>query len=179
MLAVSQVCTWHFSKINCLSGSLGELANLDLGPLFHARSKNQKTQNQTKPTKAGPPSNENKKRMICLDGHVDLFLIFLEASFGFLQSCPAADKGVSNRKWGGSRQWGAAQQQGGEGSSNQAGGHVGLPKVARPGSSEGAGMRSTSGRVARKWALLYALATEGIISLLVFVAWFQGIMEAT
>lgn len=68
------------------------------------RSKTQKTQNQTKPTKSEPPSNENsnenKKRMICLDGHVDLFLIFVEGSFGFQQSCPAADRGVRNKKNG-------------------------------------------------------------------------------
>lgn len=68
--------------------------------MFHVRSKNQKTQTQTKPTKSEPPSNENKKRMICLDGHVDLFLIFAEGSFGFQQSCPAADRGVRNKKNG-------------------------------------------------------------------------------
>lgn len=38
--------------------------------------------------------------MICLDGHVDLFLIFVEGSFGFQQSCPAADRGVRNKKNG-------------------------------------------------------------------------------
>lgn len=119
------------------------------------RSKNQKTQTQTKPTKSEPPSNENKKRMICLDGHVDLFLIFVEGSFGFQQSCPAADRGVRNKKkWGNSRQRGAAQLQVSEGSSNRAGGLVGVPKVAQPGSSEG------TGKEARKEALLNVPASR-------------------
>lgn len=82
--------------------------------------------------------------------------------------------GVSEtKKWGSSRQRGAAQRQVSEGSSNRARELVGVPKVAQPGSSEGTGMCSATGKEARKEALLNVPASRihGVVS--------GYIMEAT